>query len=207
MCVRWVPTCVVCTTQKRVVCYTLHSSEGRFTFLTHAQRIPDGRSPCLLMGPKQGTNATSPLHPWGSPNKEGQNQNSVPRPCLLGGPKEGGNAMSPLQGGNNSSRDNRKCTLKAAINTSCKKIQMKLHEQMHSEKRQQMVPTPVALRRVLSWVPTPIALRQVHLFSIGYTHVWIWAPVAAWIFWGNPPLKQLAYTQKRNATQHNALTT
>ena len=47
-------------------------------------------------GPKEGGDATSPLHSRGSPNKRGQNQNWLPHPCLLGGPKEGGNATPPL---------------------------------------------------------------------------------------------------------------
>ena len=53
---------------------------------------------CLILrgNPKEGGNATSPLHCWGSPNKRGQNQNWLPHPCLRGGPNEGGNAMSPL---------------------------------------------------------------------------------------------------------------
>ena len=54
----------------------------------------------------------------------------------------------------------------------------------------QMVPTPVALRRVLSWVPTPIALRRVlsFWFRFRHTQVWIWAPLAASIFmWGAAP--------------------
>ena len=29
--------------------------------------------PCLLGGPKEGKNAMSPLHSWGSPNEGGQN--------------------------------------------------------------------------------------------------------------------------------------
>ena len=53
--------------------------------------------PCLLGGPKEGGNATSLLHSWGSPNKEGQNQKWLPHPCLLGDPKEGGSATSPLR--------------------------------------------------------------------------------------------------------------
>ena len=48
--------------------------------------------PCLLGGPKEGGNATSPLHSWGSPTKGEQNQKWLPHPCLLGCPKEGGNA-------------------------------------------------------------------------------------------------------------------
>ena len=54
----------------------------------------------------------------------------------------------------------------------------------------QMVPTPVALRRVLSWVPTPIALRRVHSFWFRFRHtqVWVWAPLAASSFiWGAAP--------------------
>ena len=51
--------------------------------------------PCLLGGPKEGGNATSPLHSRGSPNKRGQNW-WRPHSCLLGGPKEGGSATSPL---------------------------------------------------------------------------------------------------------------
>ena len=43
-------------------------------------------------GPKEGGNATSPLHSLWSPNKGGRNQNWLPHLCLLGGPKEGGNA-------------------------------------------------------------------------------------------------------------------
>ena len=39
------------------------------------------------------------------------------------------------------------------------------------------VPTPVALRRMLSRVPTPIALRRVQLcwFRFRHTRVWVWA--------------------------------
>ena len=47
-------------------------------------------------GPREGGNATSPLHSRGSPNRGGQNQDWLPHPCLLRGPKEGGNAVSPL---------------------------------------------------------------------------------------------------------------
>ena len=53
--------------------------------------------PCILgnpqqrgqikAGPKEGGNATSPLHSRGSPNKWGQNQNWLPKPCLLGARK------------------------------------------------------------------------------------------------------------------------
>ena len=52
---------------------------------------------------------------------------------------------------------------------------------VRSKEMPQMVPTPVALRRVLSWVPTPIALRRVHLFwfRFGHTQVWVWAPFVA----------------------------
>ena len=52
--------------------------------------------PCLLGGPKEGGNATSPLQPRGSPNIRGQNQKWLPHPCLLGGPQVDGNATSPL---------------------------------------------------------------------------------------------------------------
>ena len=52
--------------------------------------------PCLLGGPKEGGNATSPLHSRGSPNKGEQNQNWLPHPYLLGGSEVGGNATSPL---------------------------------------------------------------------------------------------------------------
>ena len=47
--------------------------------------------PCLLGCPKEGRNATSPLH-----YKRKQNQKWQPQPCLLGGPKEGRNATPPL---------------------------------------------------------------------------------------------------------------
>ena len=66
----------------------------------------------------------------------------------------------------------------------------------------QMVPTPVALRRVLSWVPTPIALRRVHSFWFGFRHtqVWVWAPLAASIFmWqAAPPVTQKKHARARN---------
>ena len=66
----------------------------------------------------------------------------------------------------------------------------------------QMVPTPVALRRVLSWVPTPIALRRVHSFWFRFRHtqVWVWAPLAASIFmWGAaPPVTQKKHGRARN---------
>ena len=66
----------------------------------------------------------------------------------------------------------------------------------------QMVPTPVALRRVLSWVPTPIALRRVHSFWFRFRHtqVWVWAPLAASIFmWGAaPPVTQKKHARARN---------
>ena len=62
--------------------------------------------PRLLGCPKEGGNATSPLHSRGSqqrgtkskvfPNKKKQNQKWLPHPCLLGGPKEGRNATPPL---------------------------------------------------------------------------------------------------------------
>ena len=45
--------------------------------------------PCLLGGPKDGKNATPPLHSRRSPSKERQNQNWLPHACLLGGPKRG----------------------------------------------------------------------------------------------------------------------
>ena len=65
-----------------------------------------------------------------------------------------------------------------------------------------MVPTPVALRRVLSWVPTPIALRRVHSFWFRFRHtqIWVWAPLAASIFmWGaTPPVTQKKHARARN---------
>ena len=54
---------------------------------------------CLLGGPQEGKNATSPLHSRGFPSQargEKGNQNWMPHPCLLGSPKEGGNAMARL---------------------------------------------------------------------------------------------------------------
>ena len=44
--------------------------------------------------------------------------------------------------------------------------------------RTNMVPTTVALRRMLSWVPTPIALQRLHVlwFRFQHTQVWVWAP-------------------------------
>ena len=50
----------------------------------------------IKVGPKEGGDATSPLHSRGSPNKWGQNQNWLPKPCLLGDPPMGGNATSTL---------------------------------------------------------------------------------------------------------------
>ena len=49
-----------------------------------------------------------------------------------------------------------------------------------------MVPTTVALHRVLSWMPTPIALWRLHVLRFGFAHTqaWVWAPL-----W---PLKTLA---------------
>ena len=49
---------------------------------------------------------------------------------------------------------------------------------------QQMAPTPVASRRVLSWVPNSIALRRLHWvwFRFGHTEVWFWAPFVALAF-------------------------
>ena len=43
--------------------------------------------PCLLGGPKEGGNATSPLHTRGSPNKGGQNQKWLVPPAFLGAHK------------------------------------------------------------------------------------------------------------------------
>ena len=66
----------------------------------------------------------------------------------------------------------------------------------------QMVPTSVAVRRVLCWVPTPIALRRVHSFWFRFRHtqVWVWAPLAASIFmWGAaPPVTQKKHARARN---------
>ena len=65
-------------------------------------------TPCLLGGPKEGGNATSPLHSPGSPTpstgskirsgpqQRGTKSEVAASPCLLGGPKEGRNATSPL---------------------------------------------------------------------------------------------------------------
>ena len=78
---------------------------GRECYVTRAfSRVPKQKgtestlaaSPCLTGGPKEGGNATSPMHSRGSPNKRGQNQNWLPQPCLPGGPKEGRNATSPV---------------------------------------------------------------------------------------------------------------
>ena len=52
--------------------------------------------PCLLWGPKEGRNATLPVHCSVIPNIGKKNQKWLPHPCLLGGPKGGRNATSPL---------------------------------------------------------------------------------------------------------------
>ena len=88
---------------------------------------------------------------------------------------------------------------------------MKWHEQTHSPKKQQMVPTPVALQRVFSWVPTCIALRQVTFFwfRFGHTQVWVWAPFATWIFQrgGAPQTTCLKEETTHNSAQRNCYVT
>ena len=71
-----------------------------------------------------------------------------------------------------------------------------------------MVPTTVALRRMLSWVPTPIALRRLHLLWFRFRHkqVWVWAP--CWPLTdfarGNAPWSTCL--KKRGKTSHESLT-
>ena len=48
--------------------------------------------PCLLGGPKEGGNATSPLHSRGSPTKGTKIKSGSLTLAFSGGPKEGGNA-------------------------------------------------------------------------------------------------------------------
>ena len=75
---------------------------------------------------------------------------------------------------------------------------------------EQMVPTPVALQRVLSWVPTPITLWQLHWvwFRFGHTQVWVWAPFDAVNFIkGTTPAttnlkKPRAYEHKKGQYDH-----
>ena len=55
------------------------------------KRLPH---PCLLGGPKEGGNATSPLHYRGSPTKGSKTKSEVATSPLPS--QEGGNAMSPL---------------------------------------------------------------------------------------------------------------
>ena len=72
---------------------------GRKGYVTPAfPGIPDKGEPhpCLFEGPKEGGNASSPLHSHGFPNKEEKGQKWLPHPYLLGAPKEGGNATSTL---------------------------------------------------------------------------------------------------------------
>ena len=66
--------------------------------------------PCLLAGPKEGKNVTSPLHSRVSPYKRGQNQKWLPHRCLLRGPQMGRNATKPLpsQGSPNKGVQNQK---------------------------------------------------------------------------------------------------
>ena len=59
---------------------------------------PDSRRP------KEGPKSASPLHSWGSPNKEEQNQIWLPHHYILRGPKEGGNGRRGLRVPNLNSR-------------------------------------------------------------------------------------------------------
>ena len=54
------------------------------------------RTSAFSEGPKEGGNATSPLHSRGFPNIRGQNQKWLPHRCLLGGPQVCGNARKRL---------------------------------------------------------------------------------------------------------------
>ena len=76
------------------------------------------------------------------------------------GAKQGPNTWHSLQRGQNN--DERQRT----INT------------LFSVVRINMVPTTVALRRMISWVPTPIARRRLHVwwFRFRHTQIWVWAP-------------------------------
>ena len=60
------------------------SAPIRATWVRTQLDLPEGWSP------KEGGNATSPLHSLGSPNKGGQNQNWLPQACILGGPEQRG---------------------------------------------------------------------------------------------------------------------
>ena len=79
---------------------------------------------------------------------------------------------------------------------------------LFSVARTNMVPTTVALRRMLSWVPTPIALRRLHLFWFRFQHtqVWVWAP--CWpstdFARGNAPWSTCL--KKRGKMSHESLT-
>ena len=121
---------------------------GRKCYITPAVSEVPHKGGQIKAGPKEGGNATSPLHSRGSPtkgtnqsrpkrgrncyitpafsgvpNKGGQNQNWLPQSYLLGGPKEGGNATSPLHSwgsptkGTNQSRPKRRrnCYITAAF--------------------------------------------------------------------------------------------
>ena len=68
----------------------------RSGYLTLAVSGVPNKGDKIKVGPKEGGDATSPLHSRGSPNKWGQNQNWLPKPCLLGDPQVGGNATSTL---------------------------------------------------------------------------------------------------------------
>ena len=72
------------------------------------------------------------------------------------GAKQGPNTWHTLQKGH--TNDETQCT----INT------------LFSVARTNMVPTTVALRRMLSWVPTPIALRRLHVLWFRFRHTQVW---------------------------------
>ena len=94
---------------------------GRKCYITPAFSGVQNKREKIKAGSKEGGNATSPLHSWGSPskgtkskrpqkraemlhhpsfsglpNKGGQDENWLAQPCLFKGTKVGGNAMSPL---------------------------------------------------------------------------------------------------------------
>ena len=125
--------------------------------------------PCLLVGPKEGGNATPPLHSRGSttpraggkktivvPNKGKQFKKWLPHPCLLRGQKLGGNATStpPSRG----PKRGRKCYATPAFSgiPNAKHREQKIS----SGPKQRGTKSEVAETSVMHVLQTPIPSRS-----------------------------------------------
>ena len=70
---------------------------GQIAFLGIANKGEQNQKWLPVGGPKEGGNATSPLHSRGSPKWGNKIRSGCLTPTFSGGPKEGGSATSPLR--------------------------------------------------------------------------------------------------------------